>query len=136
MVIALCHSDHSARCEHPYYRDRVEPGHSAAENISPDLRTEWAVEREDGALLRCVVLYWKHYPGQDQRLSLSTAPEWAWPCPRVTQAFGVHGAAAGKTVELDSDDRDAAVRLSYQPVTAPGPLSGVLAKPDDARERS
>jgi hypothetical protein len=33
-----------------------------------------------------VVLYWRHYPGSDQRVSLSGAPRWAWPCPRETTA--------------------------------------------------
>ncbi len=86
VVIALCHSDHSAKCEHPHYRDRIGPGESHPENISPDVRTEWAIEDARGRLLRCVVLYWKHYPGSDQRVQISAAPRWAWPCPRPTRS--------------------------------------------------
>jgi hypothetical protein len=86
VVLALCHSDHSAKCEHPYYRDQISPGSTYAENISPDVRTEWAIESPSGALLRCVVLYWRHYPGSEQRVRLSQAPGWAWPCSRATTA--------------------------------------------------
>ena len=58
-ILALCHSDHSAICEHPYYRDRISSGGATEENISTDLRTEWAVEDANGKPLRCIVLYWK-----------------------------------------------------------------------------
>jgi len=88
VVLSLCHSDHSAKCEHPYYRDHIAPGVGYPENISPDVRTEWAIETADGELLRCVVLYWKHYPGETQHVRMSTAPRWAVPCPRPTPAVG------------------------------------------------
>jgi hypothetical protein len=84
VVLALCHSDHSAKCEHPHYRYRIEAGRSGAQNIATDVRTEWAIEAPSGQLLRCVVLYWKHYPGETQLVRLSDAPRWAWPCPRET----------------------------------------------------
>jgi hypothetical protein len=87
VVLALCRSDHSAKCEHPYYRNRIAPGHTHPENISPDVRTEWAIETPSGKLLRCVVLYWEHYPGSEQLVHLSSAPHWAWPCPRETSAL-------------------------------------------------
>jgi hypothetical protein len=90
VVLALCHSDHSAICEHPHYRDNIAAGNAYAENISPDVRTEWAIETPGGELLKCVVLYWKHYPGSDQRVRLSDAPSWAWPCPRSTPALRAH----------------------------------------------
>jgi len=86
VVIALCHSDHSAKCEHPYYRDRARPGASYPENISPDVRTEWAIENDSGRLLRCVVLYWKHWPGHDMEVQVSQAPRWTNPCLRQTSA--------------------------------------------------
>ena len=86
VVLALCHSDHSAKCVHPYYRDRVKPGSATEENISPDTRTEWAIETEDGRRLRCVLLYWKYWPGHDMQVTVSQAPGWAWPCPRKTAA--------------------------------------------------
>ena len=40
VVIALCHSDHSAKCEHTFYRDTIAPRRSGAKNISPDVHTE------------------------------------------------------------------------------------------------
>jgi hypothetical protein len=86
VVVALCHSDHSAKCEHAYYRDAIAPGASGPENISPDIRTEWAIETPDGQLLRCVVLYWRSWPGHDENVRLSAAPRWASPCPRTTPA--------------------------------------------------
>src|SRR4051794_22651780 len=58
VVLALCQSDHSAKCDHPHYRDHIKRGHAIEENISPDVRTEWAIESESGRPLRCVVLYW------------------------------------------------------------------------------
>ncbi len=88
VVLALCDSDHSAKCEHPYYRDHIAPGDATAENISPDVRTEWAIETAHGEPLRCVVLYWKHYPGKPQHVRISSAPRWALPCPRATSAVG------------------------------------------------
>jgi hypothetical protein len=86
VVLALCHSDHSAKCEHPYYRDTIAPGKATEENISPDVRTEWAIEDTSGTPLRCVVLYWKDWPGHDEQIRVSAAPIWAWPCPRTTPA--------------------------------------------------
>lgn len=86
VVLALCHSDHSAKCEHPYYRDHIKPGSSTEENISPDVRTEWAIETTDGRPLRCIVLYWKHWPGHDMQVKVSQAPRWTWPCRRETPA--------------------------------------------------
>jgi hypothetical protein len=84
VILNLCHSDHSKKCQHPYYRDHIAPGAAYPENISPDVRTEWAIEAPSGALLRCIVLYWKHYPGSDRDLLLSDAPGWSWPCSRTT----------------------------------------------------
>ncbi len=81
VVLALCNSSHSAKCEHPAYRNSVKVGESYPENIAPDVRTEWAVETSDGQLLRCVNLYWKHYPGHDATFRLSAASPWANPCP-------------------------------------------------------
>lgn len=87
VVLALCHSDHSAACEHPYYTAHVKPGSAIEENISPDVRTEWAIKaRDESRLLRCVVLYRKHWPGHDMQVNLSQAPHWAVPCPRATPA--------------------------------------------------
>src|SRR2546428_12842813 len=51
------------------------------ENISRDVRTEWAIESPNGQLLRCVLLYRRHYPGEDRQLRISAAPRWASPCP-------------------------------------------------------
>lgn len=81
VVLALCKSDHSVKCEHPSYRVSIRDGGSHEENISPDVRTEWAVEASSGALLRCVRLYWKRYPGHTPRVSLSNAAAWSNPCP-------------------------------------------------------
>ncbi len=86
VVVALCHSDHSATCEHAYYRDAIAAGHSGAENISPDVRTEWAIETPGGRLLSCIVLYWRYWPGHDENVQLSAAPRWSWPCSRTTPA--------------------------------------------------
>jgi hypothetical protein len=84
VVVALCHSDHSAKCEHPYYRDRIAPGADVPENISPDVRTEWAIETLGGRPLRCVVLYWQYWPGHDENVRVSAAPPWDRPCSRTT----------------------------------------------------
>lgn len=84
VVLALCHSDHSAKCEHPYSRDHITAGSTYVEDVSPDVRNEWAIATPQGTLLKCVVLYWQHYPGSDESVDLSTAPRWAWPCPRET----------------------------------------------------
>jgi hypothetical protein len=81
VLIELCHSDHSAKCSDPYYKDLAKPGTSYPENIAPDVRTEWAVTDTQGHLLRCVVLYWKHAPGDPQTVRLSSAPRWTNPCP-------------------------------------------------------
>jgi hypothetical protein len=59
------------------------------ENISPDVRTEWAIESESGRPLRCIVLYWKHWPGHDMQVEVSQAPRWVSPCPRETAATPV-----------------------------------------------
>jgi len=85
VVLALCQSDHSAVCEDPNYRDGIPAGSSHAENIAPGVRTAWAVEDENGNLLRCVILYWEHWSGgAEPHISLSSAPAWADPCPRQT----------------------------------------------------
>jgi hypothetical protein len=82
VVLALCNSDHSAKCEHPAYRDGpLRVGDWYTENIAPDVRTEWAVETPNGRLLRCVNLYWEHYHGHEERFRLSGASRWANPCP-------------------------------------------------------
>ena len=86
VVLALCHSDHSAKCANPYYRDKIAPGSSVAENISPDVRTEWAIETPDASLLRCVVLHWRYWPRHDENVRLSQAPRWNRPCSRTTPA--------------------------------------------------
>lgn len=86
VVLALCHSDHSAKCEHPYYRDHIKPGSATEENISPDVRTEWAIETKEGHPLRCILLYWRYWPGHDMQLRISQAPLWTWPCARATTA--------------------------------------------------
>jgi hypothetical protein len=84
VVLALCHSDHSRRCEHPYYRDKIAVGEATEENISPDLETEWAVETPGGRLLRCVLLYWKYEPNHTPTVSFSSAPAWSRPCRRLS----------------------------------------------------
>jgi hypothetical protein len=84
VMIALCNSDHSALCEHPFYRYAVAPNVSEPVNIAPDVRTEWAIETPSGRLLRCVLLYWPSWPGHDEMINLSAAPRWANPCPRTT----------------------------------------------------
>jgi hypothetical protein len=84
--LALCNSAHSDRYDSPHYREDIGIGETAAENIAPGVRTEWAVESPAGDLLRCVVLYWQHYPGPDEALSLSAAPQWANPCADSTAA--------------------------------------------------
>jgi hypothetical protein len=89
VFLALCHSDHSASCQNPYYRDRIAPGAAIEENISPDTRTEWAVEDRYARPLRCVLLYWKHYPGADQSVQLSGAPRWSSPCSDTTPAVPI-----------------------------------------------
>jgi hypothetical protein len=86
VVLALCHSDRSAGCADPSYSYTVAPGNTEAENISPDVSTEWAIESNTGKLLRCVVLYWKYQPSHDPAVSVSQAPSWANPCPRRTPA--------------------------------------------------
>lgn len=82
--LALCNSDHSEKCEHPAWTDTIATGESHPENIAPGVRTEWAVLDETGTLLRCVLLYWPHYLGHDQRVALSSAPAWSNPCPDIT----------------------------------------------------
>jgi hypothetical protein len=84
--LALCQSAHSASCEHPFYRYRIAAGGSYPENIAPDVRTEWAVEAQDGQLIGCVLLHWQHYPGHAQQLRLSAAPSWHNPCPDITSS--------------------------------------------------
>jgi hypothetical protein len=86
IVLAICHSDHSAKCEHPYYRDHIKPGGATTENIGVDVRSEWAIENQDGRPLRCIVLYWKYWPGHDMQVKVSHTPSWAWPCPPETAA--------------------------------------------------
>jgi hypothetical protein len=88
VLLALCHSDHSAKCEHPFYRDLIARNEVTEENISPGVQTEWAVESGSGHLVRCVLLYWGHYPGATQRVRLSDAPRWSRPCARTTSAYG------------------------------------------------
>lgn len=82
VTLALCNSTHSAKCEHPPLRNRVATGQSFPENIEVTVRTEWAVQDLGGRNLRCVVLYWSHYPGTEPHVRLSTTPPWADPCPR------------------------------------------------------
>ena len=84
-VLALCDND---QCENPYYLHQIAAGGTDAENITPDLETEWAVEAPDGLLLRCVVLYWKYAPSHTPAVRLSAAPRWSSPCPRKTAPFG------------------------------------------------
>jgi hypothetical protein len=82
IVLELCQSDHSTTCDHPYYRDSFPAGFSGEEMISTNYRTEWAVADTHGRLLRCVLLYWRHYNGVTPTIRLSMAPTWASPCPR------------------------------------------------------
>jgi hypothetical protein len=82
VLIELCHSDHSAKCDDPYYKNLANENTSYPENISPDVRTEWAVADTHGRLLRCMVLYWNHAPGHSPTVRLSTAPRWTNPCPQ------------------------------------------------------
>ena len=84
--LALCKSDHSEKCDDPSYRERIVAGGALEENVGVDVRTEWAIELEDGELLRCVVLYWPRDPGHDVQISLTSAPSWANPCPDSTPA--------------------------------------------------
>jgi hypothetical protein len=84
VVVALCHSANSAKCERPYYRDRIKPGEETVENISPDVRTEWAIESQDGLRLRCVVLSLPRRLGRDVRVDVSHAPLWTSPCRHET----------------------------------------------------
>jgi hypothetical protein len=86
VVLALCHSDHSAECEHPYYRASIRPGDSTEENISPGVRTEWAIETATKRPLRCILLYWKYWPKHDMQVAASDAPVWSNPCGRETPA--------------------------------------------------
>ena len=86
MRLALCPGDASTNCAGAYYEDQVAPGAVDVENISPDVRTEWAVESISGGLVKCVVLYWKYWPGHDEAVRLSQAPAWATPCSRTTPA--------------------------------------------------
>ena len=84
VYLALCNSAHSENCDNPHYRKRIAAGASSAQNISPDVRTEWAVESADGEMLRCVVLYWRHYQGHDMKLGLAGTPAWSNPCQDST----------------------------------------------------
>jgi hypothetical protein len=90
VVLALCASDRSVNCGHADYQDHIGVGDATAENISPDVRTEWAIEASNGKLLRCVLLYWKYWPGHDETVRLSASPRWATPCPRKTPASAYH----------------------------------------------
>ncbi len=85
-ILALCHSDHSRVCEHPFYRDHIAVGGTTEENITPDAKTEWAVETPNGHLLRCVLLYWKYAPSDTPTVRFSSASAWSWPCRRMTPA--------------------------------------------------
>ena len=78
IVLALCNSDRSRRCENPSYRDKIAAGSTTEENISPDLKTEWAAETPDGHLLRCVLLYRKYAPSHTQTVDFLSAPTWSW----------------------------------------------------------
>lgn len=84
--LALCNSDHSEACQHPRYLDEIAAGGYLDENISPGTRTEWAIETVDGVLSRCVVLFWRHYPGHAMQITLSETPIWSYPCPDSTAA--------------------------------------------------
>lgn len=66
------------------------PGDATSENVSPDVRTEWAVESEDEQPLPGVVLYLEALAGHDMQVEASQAPRWAWPCARRTPATPVH----------------------------------------------
>ncbi len=84
--LALCNSDRSGKCETPAYRDRIAAGSAIEENISPDVKTEWAVEASDGHPLRCVLLYWKYAPDDTPTVRFSSAAAWSWPCSRLTSS--------------------------------------------------
>lgn len=89
ILLALCNSDHSRTCENPSYRDKLAAGSATEENISPDVKTEWAVETPDGHLLRCVLLYWKYAPNHTEIVRFSSAPAWSWPCSRMASSTPV-----------------------------------------------
>jgi hypothetical protein len=84
VVLALCRSASSAKCDHPDYRDGLAIGGATEENVTTDLRAEWAVEDRGSHALRCVVLYRKHTPKHVETVRLSEAPRWSWPCKRPT----------------------------------------------------
>ena len=86
VVLAMCHSDHSAICEHPYDRIRIGPGRAAEEVTLPSLHTEWAVEDTSGHLLKCLILHWTAHPRSTSAVLLSSAPTWKRPCSRDTEA--------------------------------------------------
>ena len=103
VVVALCQTDHSRMCTSPSYTDHIKVGGASDYNIGPDAAEEWAIKDKSGQLLRCVRLYWKHYPGGDVRLRLSKAPRWAWPCPRSTPTFGIDPDGAAEEAYDNAD---------------------------------
>lgn len=78
-VLALCNSAHSAKCEHPDYRDGIREGHARAENVSTDGATEWAVEDDIVNASRCILLHFDRYPGREPIVLLSDAAQMGEP---------------------------------------------------------
>ncbi|MGE0305944.1 MAG: hypothetical protein AB7Q27_09305 [Acidimicrobiia bacterium] len=74
----------------PYYKDKIDVGETAGENISTNIRTEWAVVTKDGQLVKCVNLNWRHYPGHSMEIRLSWTPAWTNPCPDATESATEH----------------------------------------------
>lgn len=84
VVLARCRAAPSVRCARPSRRVRIEPGKTHAATVDYSVETEFAVESPTGALLRCVVLYWTHNPGDVPRIKLSRTPRWSRQCPDST----------------------------------------------------
>ena len=80
IVLALCNGAPDPSCRNPGYRDRIGRGGTTEENISTDVKTEWAIEDTRGRPFRCVVLFWPHYPGHSERVRLSAASRWSSHC--------------------------------------------------------
>lgn len=86
VVLAMCRSDHSAICEHPYERVRIGAGRATVQVTLAGVHAEWAVEDIAGHPLRCVILHWNGHTNSTSVVRLSTAPSWKRPCSRDTEA--------------------------------------------------
>ncbi len=119
-LLALCNRDHSRTCRHPAYREKLAAGKTTEENISPDLKTEWAVEAPDGHLVRCVLLYWKYAPNRTPTVRFSSAPAWSSPCSRMTSSTSLHHALA---VTIRGKDRLCLSAVPQPPLGRPTKVS-------------